>query len=135
MSAPDMPSVRFSNPAKVYGLSTTAGSLAVGREGGGLQIVEPGPAGSFLMYDGKGVCSTSSPAFESLATGLVAAPSGGDLTLRGEHIILDTKTPTAASHVATKSYVDSVAAGLDIKQAVRAKTTEPLSAGRRFPGF
>lgn len=137
MSAPDMPSVRFSNPAKVYGLASGVGSLLTGRSDGGLQAIDPGTSGSFLMYDSAnptGISSSSEPTFVSVTTPTITAPSDGDLTLRGGHVILDTGAPTAASHAATKSYVDSVAAGLDIKQAVRAKTTTLLAAGRAVSG-
>jgi len=36
---------------------------------------------------------------------------------------LSAPTPTAAGHVATKGYTDSVAQGLDVKESVRAAST------------
>ena len=36
-------------------------------------------------------------------------------------------TPTDAQHIATKGYVDAARQGLDVKQSVRAATTEPIN--------
>jgi hypothetical protein len=42
---------------------------------------------------------------------------------------LSAPAPTAAGHVATKGYADSVAQGLDVKESVRVATTAPLISG------
>lgn len=46
--------------------------------------------------------------------------------------ITSSNTPSSANHVANKAYVDSVAEGLDPKEAVRAATTEALTLASDF---
>ena len=54
---------------------------------------------------------------------LSANTSSGTISLGGA-ILTNVSSPTDASHVTTKEYVDSVASGLDVKQSVRVATTE-----------
>lgn len=60
--------------------------------------------------------------------------TSGDTLLDGANLIFTngtisglTATPTNASEAASKAYVDSVAAGLDPKESVRAATTAPIT--------
>ena len=55
------------------------------------------------------------------------AATASKLVLRDASSQAKFGTPTEATHAATKGYVDSVRSGLDVKQSVRAATTETVN--------
>lgn len=56
-----------------------------------------------------------------------ADATAGKLVIRDGSANFKAATPTDASHVATKGYVDSTKQGLDVKDSVRAATTEAIN--------
>jgi hypothetical protein len=60
-------------------------------------------------------------------SGLKISEVGGNYDM-GNHKIVNVTDPTAPQDVATKSYVDAVATGLDVKQSVRLATAAALPA-------
>lgn len=63
--------------------------------------------------------------------------SGSDILFRNAadsaYVNLSALDPTAPEHVATKSYVDAVATGLDVKASVRVKTTANVTLAGGAP--
>lgn len=68
--------------------------------------------------------SATSATAENTALAIVARNLDGDFSA---NMITLTGLPTQAGHVATKSYVDNVAQGLDVKASVRAATTAAIT--------
>lgn len=67
-------------------------------------------------------------------TGLVATAGNGNLTVSlgsGKLLLTSSAAIEDATQLATKSYVDSVASGLDVKQSVRTKTSAALPSFSR----
>lgn len=88
-----------------------------------------GSTGAISIYTGS---SSSADSGDVLIGSGLAATTRGQVILDGSQVdvsntkIVNVAAPTANNDAANKEYVDSVAAGLDPKQAVRVATTAPL---------
>lgn len=102
-----------------------------------LATVTQGTTGDFVKVtlDGYGRVTGNTPVVAADITALVDATyvnvagdtMTGDLSFGGTHKVTSLAAPTADNDAATKAYVDSVAAGLTWKNAVRAATTGNIS--------
>ncbi len=111
-------------------LSTTRGGLGLSSIGTANQILGVNNAAGGLEYKTvSGTNVTITNAANSLAISIPQSVATGATPTFAQISI--TNTPSADGHAATKSYVDSVAQGLRVKQSVRVATTTnlPISAG------
>lgn len=94
--------------------------------------------GDFLVGDGSGaiVAESGATVRTSLGLGTGDSPAFTSLSLSGQSAALALNSqkitgladPTADQDAATKAYVDSVKAGLDVKESVRVASTAHISA-------
>lgn len=111
-------------------LSTARGGLGLSSIGTANQILGVNNAAGGLEYKTvSGTNVTITNAANSLAISIPQSVATGATPTFAQISI--TNTPSADGHAATKSYVDSVAQGLRVKQSVRVATTTnlPISAG------
>lgn len=96
---------------------TVTGATGVIATANGLQ------AGGLTVGSAAGTISGASAV-------VISSGGGGNVTLNAGagNVVLTAAAPSAANHAATKSYVDSVATGLDLKASSRLKTVTGLPA-------
>lgn len=106
---------------------TGAGTLSFSLNTQTQNIVFASPNGSTGAPTFRALVAADIPSLSYLPLAGGSMTSGANVTFSGGGTVTGLPTPTNASDAAPKSYVDSVAAGLDPKESVKAATTGPLA--------